>query len=239
MSFENIVTKKELSDILKTSKANVSKLCRKKFKHAIQSDGRLNLNDPVIQEHIAVRAAKLDSVLEKKPKSKSQKKNQTNQTNAKPEVGNFFESKINEHYSIDPETIESLTIKEVVEIYGSLPGFKNVVDALKSISEYKNKELKYEQNRGEVIEKNPMADSLFSILDLAFKRLVGEYPSSINPELRAIAMSDNKNANIAMIELQEKAISRILKECKKEIIKRLNELKMNSNNDSKKGNLNE
>lgn len=93
------------------------------------------------------------------------------------------------------------------------------------IADWKNKELKYEQDRKKLVELNPVADSLFSIIDLTYKKIIGEYPTSITPQLRAIAVAAKKDAITEMIKLQEETLSKIIKKCKREITRDLKKIK--------------
>jgi len=216
---DRYVNQVDLSKILLSSKANVSKLCKSKFKHAIGSDKKIDTQDPIVRSHIELRLAKLNSVNDQKETVEKVRGKAKHQQTAN---DGFFKNQ-----SINFDQLENLTIRQIVEKHSSISGFKIYVESLRSLSDYKNKELKYLQTRRSLIEIDPLAESLFSLIDLAFKRIVGEYPSSISSQLRAIALSNKSESLVEMIDLQEKTLSKILRECKKEISKSINEMRNN------------
>lgn len=206
--------------ILRISRQAVQKLCKGKFNPAVckegKEKGKVNLWHPVVQQHKADLEAKKANVSGPTPPGNGSKKGKSVSVSVSlPQNGNL---------EITFEDVENLTIKEIVERYGGIAGFKNYVDALDKMSAWKNKELKYEQARKKLIKKNPVARSLFSIVDIAFRRIVTEYPTTVTDQLIAISLGKKKTARIDAIALQEQALSKILKGVKREVLKGLDDV---------------
>lgn len=203
--------------ILRISRQAVQKLCKGKFKPALNDNGQINLWHPVVQQHKADIEAKKANVSGPVPKPETGSTKGQSPAFSLMQNGSF-------RTEITFEEIESLTLKQIVERYGGIVGFKNYVDALDKMSAWKNKELKYEQARKKLIKKNPVARSLFSIVDIAFRRIVTEYPTTVTDQLIAIALGKKKTARIDAIALQEQALSKILKGVKREVVKGLDDV---------------
>ena len=77
------------------------------------------------------------------------------------------------------------------------------------------------RDRGKLVEIDPLASSLFALVDLSFKRVVGEFPGSVSPQLKAIVQSKSDDDIIRMTSLMEKTLSQIIKDCKSKIIQDL------------------
>ena len=200
----------EIADILGVTRQAIQKLCRKggKFEPALNDKKKINRWHPIIVQHKADlderNAAKGIIPQAGKVEKQAVKKTATH---------------INTEVTF--QEIEDLTVKEVVERYGGMIGFKNFVDALKSMSDWKAKETKYQEIRGKLVSINPVADSLFSILNTCLRWIVGEYPVSITDRLIAIAKSDRDTARIEIIELQEEELSKRIKETKEDVTRKL------------------
>lgn len=199
----------------------ISKHCKGRLKPAVGIDGKekgkINFWHSSVQEYKAELEAKKAAVSGPVPKSKPETGSSKVQTATTTNNGNF-------NIEVTFEEIENLTLKQIVQQYGGITGFKNYVDALDKMSAWKNKELKYEQARKKLIKKNPVARSLFSIVDIAFRRIVTEYPTTVTDQLIAIALGKKKTARIDAIALQEQALSKILKGVKKEVLKGLDDV---------------
>jgi len=205
----------ELGDTLGISRQAVQKLSKGKFKPAVCTEGKdkgkINRWHKIVVLHKEELEAKRSAVKAPTP-GKPSKTKPSYQTS-------------NENFNIEItfEEIENLTIKQVVERYGGIVGFKNYVDALAKMSDWKNKEQKYLTGRNKLIEKNPVAASLFSIINVAFKRIL-EYPETVTDQLIAIAQGNKKTARIDVIELQTQTLSKILKSVKREVVRDLKKI---------------
>lgn len=198
--------------ILKVSKQAVQKRCKEggDLHEATNDKKQVNLWHPKIQTWKAEIEEKQEETRGPAPESKTKKKD-----NPQRHVGFSTQVSFSE--------VENLTIKEVVERYGGLTGFMNYVKSLSGISDWKSKELKYQEKRGELIQKVPTAKSLFTLFDVAFRRIVSEYPGTVTDQIFAIAKGKKKTARIDAIELQEQTLSQILKSVKLEVIKGLDD----------------
>ena len=233
-----LVTQRALAGMLKVSPQAVNKLCRVKFQPAFVGR-KLDANHPVIREHFDEKGAVIAAMAAPEPKKeKPKKKNSKPRAPNKPtcfslpsEAPEPAENTGQPPVIVTPtqrisfEEIENLTVCEVVERHGTIAGFKLYVDTLRITADWKNKELKYITDRGKLVEFNPLADSLFALVNLAFKRVVGEFPGSVAPQLKAIVLSSQEDSIVKMRELMEKELSQIIKSCKTKIIRDIKKAK--------------
>lgn len=112
------------------------------------------------------------------------------------------------------EDLENLTVREVVMRYGSVDGFKRFVDSLKGIAEYKHRELRVRQQRGDLIERDRVAGVVFPLLEVAFSRLVGDVPESVSKLVVARAEAGGPETTADVVQLIRDANSRVLKNLK-------------------------
>jgi len=176
----------------------MSKLCKTRFKPAMRGKA-IDANHPLISEYIEEKRAK--------------------ESAKDAESGGGGSTR--EEATVSFDEIENLTVQEVVMRHGSVAGFKTYIDALRGMADWKNKELKYMRDRGKLVEIEPLASSLFALVDLSFKRVVGEFPGSVAPQLKAIVQSQSDDDIIRMTSLMEKTLSQIIKDCKSKIIQDL------------------
>lgn len=110
--------------------------------------------------------------------------------------------------------LEDLTVREVVMRYGSVDGFKRFVDSLKNIAEYKHRELRVKQQRGDLIERDKVAGIVFPVIDVAFSRLVSDVPESVSKLIVARVESGGPETTSDVQQLIRDANSRVLKNLK-------------------------
>jgi len=110
--------------------------------------------------------------------------------------------------------LEDLTVREVVMRYGSVDGFKRFVDSLKNIAEYKHRELRVKQQRGDLIEREKVAGLVFPLIDVAFARLVSDVPESVSKLIVARVESGGPETTADVQQLIRDANSRVLKNLK-------------------------
>ena len=221
MPTPELLTQKELSEQLGVSRPLISQLSKTKFKDAVIGK-MFDPTHPVILEYIETRKTQklavsmsvtgLTAKAKKKPAKKT-KPRKTNKATAIPPIS-----------AINPPTfeeIEALTVREVVERYGSMLGFKVYLDSLRNIADWKNKELKYLESRGKLVSKAVLGDVLFALVNSAFKRIVGEFPGAVSPQLKAKVLANEDTCILEMKALMEKELSKILKDVKTRVSKDL------------------
>lgn len=120
----------------------------------------------------------------------------------------------NQHSPHDLEHLENLTIREVVMRYGSVDGFKRFVDILKSISEFKYKELRAKQQRGDLVDRQKVAGLVFPMIDVAFSRLVTDVPVAVSKSVIARVQSGGPGTHTDVQKIIRDANSRVLKSVK-------------------------
>lgn len=112
------------------------------------------------------------------------------------------------------EQLEDLTVREVVMKYGSIDGFKRYVESLKHIADYKYRELRVLQQRGDLIERDKVSGQVFPLIDVAFSRLVSDVPDSVSKMVIARAESGGPETLRDVQQLIRDANSRVLKNVK-------------------------
>jgi hypothetical protein len=109
------------------------------------------------------------------------------------------------------EELEDLTIRELVMRHGSVDGFKRFVDSLKAIADYKYRELRTQQQRGLLIERERVAGAVFPLIDLAFSRLVSDVPASLAQLVVARVQSGGPEIVREVEQMIRDANSKVLK----------------------------
>jgi hypothetical protein len=125
---------------------------------------------------------------------------------------------------LETNKLENITLKQIVERHGGLPGFKAYVDALNSIASIKGKTIKYDRDARILVERKAVEMTVFSLLDLAFSRIVGEMPNAVTARIVPTVMSEGSGAHATVIGILEKECEKILKNCKQEVIQRFKRL---------------
>jgi hypothetical protein len=110
--------------------------------------------------------------------------------------------------------LEHLTVREVVMSYGSVDGFKRFVESLKNIAEYKHRELRVRQQRGDLIERKDVAGLVFPMIEVAFARLVTDVPESVSKMVVARVEAGGPETSADVTQLIRNANSQVLKNLK-------------------------
>jgi hypothetical protein len=213
-----IITKAELSRWANVSRMAATKIAAGQLADAVV-DGKIDANHPLVREWLALHGCH-----ELPPTSTPQHAKAAEPT-AKPSRRPAAKPKAAEQpsavatlptqisgYAI--EELEHLTVREVVMRYGSLDGFKRFVDSLKGIAEYKFRELKIQQQRGELVDRDRVAGTVFPLLDLAFARLVSDVPDALAHMIVARVESGGAETVMDVQKLIRDANSRVLKDAK-------------------------
>lgn len=203
-----IISKAELSRWAGVSRAAVTKACKINLSDAVLPSG-VDVTHPLVRDWL--RGHGVDTLPEvsaaakqktrKAPVRKPQPKRIVPQAAPPPAVH-------------DLEHLEDLTIREVVMRYGSVDGFKRFVDSLKSISEYKYKELRAKQQRGDLVERHKVAGLVFPMIDVAFSRLVTDVPVAVSKSVVARVQSGGPETYTDVQKIIRDANSRVLKNVK-------------------------
>ncbi len=217
----NLLNQVETAKLLGIKPPALNRYCRVKFKPALVGKF-INIKHPLIIEYMEGRAGRQAAIGEPPPPYIGSKENLQD---IKEEGDEFKPEHPLKVGSVSFDKIENLTIKEVVQLHGTMAGFKNYLDALKTMAIWKNNELKFLEARSQLVEMNPFVDTIFKLIDLTYKRIVGEFPGSIASQLQAIMKGGKENVLIEMKSLMEKELSQILKSCKTKIVKDINKKK--------------
>lgn len=204
----------EIADICGVTKQAIQKQCRTKFKDALNEKGEINRWHPAVIAYKELQDEKRKQSVD--PLVKPTKTKEAPQIKSIPINGSGEEISI--------EEISNLTLKQIVDKWGGISGFRPYVDAMAKMTEWKIKDQKYRAERRELIEKEPTAQALFTIINMMLSRIVNDYPNIITDRLIAKARSSKKTARIDVVELQQQTLSEIIKAAKKELVAELKKI---------------
>lgn len=89
----------------------------------------------------------------------------------------------------DIESLADLTLRELIERYGTETQFKDWLDALKKIEDIREKRLKNEETEGRLIERELVKTHVFGAIEASNRRLLGDAPKTIARRVYAQAKS--------------------------------------------------
>lgn len=211
---EQIISKAALARWAGVSRAAVTKACKGPLFDAASSQG-VNVEHPIVREWLANHGIhELPEPGPDKPKPKRQRKKPDQ---AQPEPVRPARTTPPPQTTTTPydlKDLEDLTVREVVMRYGSVDGFKRFVESLKNIAEYKHRELRVRQQRGDLIERKDVAGLVFPMIEVAFARLVSDVPESVSKMVVARVEAGGPETSADVTQLIRDANSRVLKNLK-------------------------
>lgn len=105
---------------------------------------------------------------------------------------------------LDISRYADMTLRELVERFGSVRALKDWLEALKKIEDIREKRLSNEEVQKQLISRELVKTHVFGYLDAGNRRLLGDTPKTISRRLYALARSDQP------IEEGEKLVREIL-----------------------------
>lgn len=124
--------------------------------------------------------------------------------------------------------IYDLTLVQIVERFGTISKLRTLVDTLKVITDYKKKDTEVKIKLSDLISRDYVRINVFGFLELMINRLF-EMPESIADFVVAKMKSKPDEAREIFIKQIQKNSSKIVKDAKKEISKRLRKKYEDSN----------
>jgi hypothetical protein len=121
----------------------------------------------------------------------------------------------------DMRAYADYTLRQIIEKFGTITNFNDVLRATKTIEEINEKATKNRLRRGELIERDYVAGSIFSLLDVAFKRLVTDVPKTTGAEVLAIVEEGGDSLGVRLEAVIRDANSKAIKATKEQILRRL------------------
>lgn len=237
------ITKAELGRLAGVSRMGATKAANGPLSDAV-SDGQVDLGHALVIEWLAsknvhppfvvVHADKpaKKPVSKKKPVTKKKapkgKKNERKVHKAKKnapkaeKIAPYLKKELPPPQTIggyEIKDLEHLTVREVVMMYGSVDGFKRFVESLKNIADYKNQELKIQQQRGEVISREKVSGTIFPLIDMAFTRLVSDVPTALSKQVIARVESGGESMAIDVESIIREANSSAIKNVKASVLR--------------------
>ena len=126
----------------------------------------------------------------------------------------------------DFSKIENMTLKEIVDYYGSIAAFQRITTAQKSFTEYQTKDLKLMESRGDLIEREFIDSFVFDLLKLLFKRLTYDTPIAIYHNIIDIINDNKDNLEDEIIRASRESNLTAIKICVNSMKKNLRDMKM-------------
>jgi hypothetical protein len=115
-----------------------------------------------------------------------------------------------------------MPLEDIILKFGTLPQFKTLLDARKSIEDIRQKQLKSEEVEGRSISKSFVQSHFFGLLGVTQKRLLTDTPKAIAVHLKQLVES---GASIVDMELAvHDAISSQLAQAQQSAVQKLKEL---------------
>jgi len=218
----NVITRAEIARLAGVSGPALSKASRGRLKDAMVGK-KMDAEHPLVVAYIDEKRSQQEDGTLENYRDAAKTRDAAKRKKGKPSVS------VPEPMPTDEiQDLEQLTVQQVVARYGSSAKFKTYVDALKSLADYKNKELLTRTRRMELIEKATTASTLFSIVDLAFRRLVTDIPDGMVQQVIARVQSGGGHLEKDVRALIQEPISKVLKDAKTEITKKLKEVEKNA-----------
>lgn len=211
-----LVSRSDIAELAGVSRSALTQAVTGRLRSACVGKGRglkIDLEHPVTQAYIDEKRRNTATAKEQKAA-----KGTTSVPNVPP-PGNGVVSLENETGRVI--NLEELTVREIALKYGGVAQFAPYVKALKDIADYKNKEQAHLVKRGELIERETTAAALFMLVDMAYKRLVTEMPTAIMQRLVPLIQSAGEESEREGRQMLIDAVSKILKDCKTEVRKKL------------------
>lgn len=196
MAAMRYVSKAELSRRAGVSRAAITKACKNALYDATTSKG-VDVDHPVVREWLSSHGVQ--------PSGVQPHPTQTERSPPPPTP-------------LDLDNLDDMTVRDVVMRFGSVDGFKRFVDALRGITEFKYKELRAKQQRGQLIERSVVAGVVFPLVDAAFSRLVSDVPSALSKMLIARVQSGGPDTLADVQRMIQDANGRVLRNVKQLII---------------------
>lgn len=207
-----IISRAELGRWAGVNKTTSARACKKLLADAVVGAG-VDVEHPLVRQWLSARGVDRLPPENDAPKPKGKKRVRkkpaaTTQVRQPPPVQH------QQPQAHDLDHLENLTIREVVMRYGSVDGFKRFVDSLKSISEFKYKELRAKQQRGDLVDRQKVAGLVFPMIDVAFSRLVTDVPVAVSKSVVARVQSGGPETYTDVQKIIRDANSRVLKNVK-------------------------
>ena len=206
------ISKAELARWAGVSRQAITKVCRPggALYDATGSDG-VDVSHPLVREWLDSHGVADIPTGDPGPGGKTRK------APAKPAASKA--AKPAESDPAESEDLENLTVREVVMRYGSVDGFKRFVDSLKNIAEYKYRELRIKQQRGDLVERAKVAGLVFPLIDVTFSRLVTDIPDAVSKLVIARVESGGPETLVDVQKIIRDANSRAIKNLKQSALK--------------------
>ncbi len=159
---------------------------------------KIYVDHPLVKEWLAEKAATSDKPLVKP--SEEIPIEESSALTSSDESGLTLEQakQLLKQQDLKVDNLDSMTLREIVEKFGTIQGFKTYVEALRLIADTKQRELKLKVDDGDVISTDFVVSYLYPLFDLSYTHLVSSIPEQIS-----LNVIDMVNAGADHIEIKE------------------------------------
>lgn len=119
------------------------------------------------------------------------------------------------------DSLPSMTLAEIATKFRTLPAVHDAIKVCRDHADWQNKQTMAVVRRGKLIDRDLVADTILPLVELALERMVEEHPESVTEEIIATVRAGGENVSIDVAELIRRSSGRILRECKTEVMARL------------------
>ena len=198
------------------SPAAVTKACKHSLSGACLTNGRVDGDHPAVVEYLAKKGVTLppqsaSSKTKKASKAKPTKARRTPDLAAKTAPKADPAPTRSAHPALSPadnppdiDDVLDLSVREVVDRWGSVTAFKDWLDARKKIADIREKDLKNDETEGQLIDRELVKVHIFGAIEAGNRRLLTDAPKTISRRLYGLAKSGSA------IEEAEKIVGDII-----------------------------
>lgn len=128
----------------------------------------------------------------------------------------------------DVEDLGAMTLREAVDIFGGLQALADAVKAQKYFAELKLREVETAKKRGVLVDRKLLTVVLMPLIELAFKRLVGEVPMALTERLVARVISGGVDMKNDVENLMRDEIGGVLESMRDSVVIELQKIEEES-----------
>lgn len=119
------------------------------------------------------------------------------------------------------ESVDDMTVPEFFERFGTLDGFKRLMEGMRHRADFLSKTLTTEAKRGDLISRDEVARPLIGIVETMNSRLIKDFPEAIAAAVIARALGPEENRRHEIAVMIRDSVSAIAQDAKKEVLKKL------------------
>lgn len=225
-----LITKKELSDRAGVTKGAMTRLFKMggRLEDALV-DGKVNADHPLVINYIEEKQASPwrdaeapDRAAKPKPATKP-RPSRLDKAVAKPDTPKAAPAEMQTVMpeaddGPDIEELQNMTLRQILDRWGTLPRFVSYLDAVKKMGEIHHRRTMTQERRGDLVDRTLAEITFLGVVEQAFKRLVTDIPEGLAVEVLARAQAGGPDARLDVLEIIRSANGRALKSAKDKVV---------------------